>query len=158
MELVWYGGFHYLLYVALVSPPDTKFNPKHPRAQQHRNDAFWTTVGFLINSAIEVGFIHLWATGRIPLLDPEAEPWWALFWVPVIPMTQDIHFFFNHRMLHFKPLCEYSNSLTACPSHVTMRSSEADQCRQQTAGFTTCTIDRTTPGRSRGWRCTLLSS
>ena len=64
VEVLWYGGYHYLLYVALVSPIETKFNPKFPRNDQHRRDMFWTTVGFLINSAIEVGFLHLWATRR----------------------------------------------------------------------------------------------
>jgi hypothetical protein len=116
VELVWYGGYHYLLYVRLVAPTEAKFNPKFPKAQQHRTDMFWTTIGFLINSAVEIGMLRLWATGRIPLLDPVQHPWWCLLWIPLVPMTQDVHFFFNHRMLHFKPLykwvhCKYQRSI-----------------------------------------------
>jgi sterol desaturase/sphingolipid hydroxylase (fatty acid hydroxylase superfamily) len=100
---IWYGGYHHLLYTKLVSDPQKhKFNTKFPQPEQHQRDAFWTAVGFLINAAIEVGFMHLFATGRIPTLSMTEHPLWFAFWIPVVPMTQDVHFFFAHRLLHFK--------------------------------------------------------
>ncbi len=80
--VIWYGGWHHFLYVARTQPIENKFNKKFPGESQHRRDAFWTTVGFVIGSAVEIGFCHLWATSKLPRLDPFASPLAFLALIP----------------------------------------------------------------------------
>jgi hypothetical protein len=80
--LIWYGGWHHFLYVKRSLPIETKFNSKYPPESQHYRDAFWTTVGFAIGSAVEIGFCHLWATNKLPRLEPLGSPLAFLALIP----------------------------------------------------------------------------
>ena len=89
-----------------------KFNPKMPAESQWAHDRFYSTVGFCIESAIECGMMHLWATNRAPFYSEFwAHPAWSVGWMLFIPYWHDFHFWFIHRMIHVEPL---SAPLNAC--------------------------------------------
>ena len=62
---LWVGSLHHLLYVWHVVPEKLKFNPSYPKNRQHVRDFFLSTAGACMDSAMQVGFLHLWATKRL---------------------------------------------------------------------------------------------
>ena len=62
-------------------------------------------------------FCFLWATGRLPYLTDQAAyatPMGALNFLlglALIPVWRDAHFYFAHRLLHYKPLYDQVHSL-----------------------------------------------
>jgi hypothetical protein len=62
-------------------------------------------------------FAYLWATGRLPYLsDAAALGSWSgglrfLAALVGVPLWRDVHFYFAHRLLHFKPLYTQVHSL-----------------------------------------------
>jgi hypothetical protein len=61
--------------------------------------------------------VRLWSTGRAPYLaDAEllSSPWQmlvTLFWILVIPLWRDLHFYFAHRFSHIRAFYKYVHSL-----------------------------------------------
>ena len=114
--LMWllYGGWHWALYgwgrtgvAAGLShrvPADKKFNPKDQYADggtQLRRELLFVHLGFAMSSAYECVMLHLWASGRVPMLaDFWSRPYWSLFHMFVVAYWRDGHFFFAHRVLH----------------------------------------------------------
>jgi sterol desaturase/sphingolipid hydroxylase (fatty acid hydroxylase superfamily) len=111
---ILYGGWHHFLYKSRFKDKmkSHKFNPRYPREAQWAHDRFWSTVGFCIESAIEIGMYHLWATGKAEYYtDFWAYPMWSVGWMLFIPYWHDFHFWFIHRMIHFEPLYKWVHSL-----------------------------------------------
>eukprot|EP01051_Picozoa_sp_SAG22_P019656 SAG22_NODE_3699_length_1569_cov_1.721769_1_plen_355_part_00 len=107
-----YGGWHHFLYESRFSGKmrPRKFNQVMPKGWQR--DRFWTTVAFCIESAVEVGMMHLWATGKAPMYASFWEyPAWSVGWMLFIPYWHDFHFWFIHRLIHIEPLYKYIHSL-----------------------------------------------
>ena len=73
--------------------------------------------GVAIWVAFENVFAFLWATGRLPYLTDAAalaKPAGMLNFVAglvLIPVWRDAHFYFAHRLLHYKPLYDQVHSL-----------------------------------------------
>ena len=85
---ILYGGWHHFLYKSRFKDKmhSHKFNPRYPKEAQWSHDRFWSTVGFTIESAIEIGMYHLWATGRAEFYtDFWAYPLWSVGWMLFIP-------------------------------------------------------------------------
>eukprot|EP01043_Picozoa_sp_COSAG02_P065432 COSAG02_NODE_9872_length_2086_cov_1.567690_2_plen_279_part_00 len=110
---IWVGALHHLLYVWHVVPDKLKFNPSYPKKQQHYRDFLMSTSGALIDSAMQIGFMHLYATNKVPWYsDFWAGPQWAqqlgswqgpIFSVAMILvgcLYQDFHFYWVHRYIH----------------------------------------------------------
>ena len=109
-----YGGWHHFLYQSRYVRKMTsrKFNPKFPSQKQWDHDRFWSTVGFCIQSAIEIGIMHLWATGKVEYyLDFWQYPLWSVAWMAWVPYWHDFHFWFIHRQLHMGVLYKWVHSL-----------------------------------------------
>ena len=74
------------------------------------HNVFWTISAVLIWTAFDNVFAFLWATGRLPYVaDAESfgTPAGALRLVAAlmgVPVWRSVHFYFAHRLLHFKPL------------------------------------------------------
>ena len=130
-----------------------KFNPKMPGESQWAHDRFYSTVGFCIESAIECGMMHLWATNRAPFYSEFwAHPAWSVGWMLFIPYWHDFHFWFIHRMIHVEPLSAPHPSTPALDSRWKSALLSAG-----TSGCTRCTTSRTTRGRGRASPCTRSS-
>ena len=110
---IWVGALHQLLYVWHVVPDKLKFNPSYPKKQQHYRDFLMSTSGALIDSAMQIGFMHLYATRKVAWYDDFwAGPQWAqelgswqgpAFSVAMILvgcLYQDFHFYWVHRYIH----------------------------------------------------------
>ena len=113
VEWVCYGGWHLWLYGGLgvashVSGNEAmqgkKFNAVRqyaiPSRHLHREMAF-TTLGFAMSSAYEVGVFHLLAKGTFPMLASFwSRPLYSLFHLLFVGYWRDFHFFFCHRLMH----------------------------------------------------------
>jgi sterol desaturase/sphingolipid hydroxylase (fatty acid hydroxylase superfamily) len=81
------------------------------------HNLFWSASGVVIWTAFENVFAFLWATGRLPYLsDDVAFSTAAGFFrfvagLVMVPAWRDFHFYFAHRLLHFKPMFNQVHSL-----------------------------------------------
>lgn len=79
---------------------------------QHSHDCFMVHVSCLISSGLEVGFLHGWATGRLPLMpDTDFFGLYSLLLLFVLPFFRNAHFYATHRMMHCKFLYKHVHSL-----------------------------------------------
>jgi sterol desaturase/sphingolipid hydroxylase (fatty acid hydroxylase superfamily) len=81
------------------------------------HNIFWSTSGVFIWTLFEAAFIHLWSTGRLSYLS-DAEAFstplgFVNFFASLclIPVWRDVHFYFAHRLLHFKAMYAQVHSL-----------------------------------------------
>jgi hypothetical protein len=64
------------------------------RFAQHSHDCFMVHVSCLISSALEVYFLHGWATGRLPLMpDSEVFGAYSLGLMFILPFFRNAHFY-----------------------------------------------------------------
>jgi hypothetical protein len=110
---VWVGALHHLLYEWHIVPHKLKFNPSYPKNSQHVRDFLLSTLGALIDSAMQIGFMHLYATGRLDFyedfwrgpawaqkLGSWQGPAWSCFFILFGCVAQDFHFYWVHRYIH----------------------------------------------------------
>jgi len=121
LVLLWVvcGGWHGYLYIAKANGTEKKYNPSWPKpdpkhlfGDQTYENLFYSHLGWLVWTAYEVFFMHMWATGRLPYYsDWFANPWYSLAWLIAIPFWREFHFYWVHRLIHWKPLYKYVHSL-----------------------------------------------
>ena len=107
------GGLHLRLYTLRGQGSKHKFNPKwlggkNPTflgGTQLRDNVFWTIVsGGTIWTAYEVLTMWAYANGVIPYVDWETQPVYFVLLLCAVMLWHRAHFFFTHRLLHWKPL------------------------------------------------------
>ncbi|MCC5972957.1 MAG: sterol desaturase family protein [Rubellimicrobium sp.] len=114
LSAIWYGGFHFWLYIRRAQQKAFKYNGKWPEEgnadaflfkSQLADNLFWTFVfGIPIWTAFEVLGLWLYANGMIPWLDPREHPvWFVVIWM-LIPLYREFHFYLIHRLIHWPPL------------------------------------------------------
>lgn len=117
---VWYGFYHLLLYKLKIEGTKGKYDVRWPARDsnlflfrdQVYDNVFWTCVfGGGIWSAYEVLTMWLYANHRIPYLGWHAHPVWFAVWILVIPFWRGFHFYWIHRLTHWKPLYKYVHYL-----------------------------------------------
>lgn len=103
------------------------------------HNVFWTISAVLLWTAFDNVFAFLWATGRLPYIS-DAESFGStagrLRFVAAlmgVPVWRSVHFYFAHRLLHFKPLYQQVRC-AGDPRHLLPSSSNATARR-----FTRCT-------------------
>jgi sterol desaturase/sphingolipid hydroxylase (fatty acid hydroxylase superfamily) len=116
-----FGFFHLRLYVRRRQGGSFKYNPNfpEPRGQkgflfgsQTRENLFWTYgFGIPIWSAYEVGFLWLFASGRLPMLDFATSPVWFIAFLLLIPLWRELHFYLIHRLIHWGPFYRWIHKL-----------------------------------------------
>lgn len=81
------------------------------------HNCFWSLSGVIIWVAFENVFAYLWATGRLSFVS-DTESFSSVWGVArfmigliLIPLWRDFHFYFAHRLLHYKPLFQQVHSL-----------------------------------------------
>jgi sterol desaturase/sphingolipid hydroxylase (fatty acid hydroxylase superfamily) len=115
IALMWlvFGTYHLLLYTFKVMGSNRKYDPKWQEKglkkflfrNQVADNVFRSTVsGGLIWTAYEVLYIWALANGRVPLLSWADNPVWFAAFFLIIPLYRESHFYFIHRLIHWKPL------------------------------------------------------
>lgn len=115
MALLWlvFGGWHFYLYTIRGKSHRGKYSPRW----QSRNGAtflfrnqvldnvFWSCgSGCITWTAYEVVTMWMYANGRLPYLDFRSHPVWFVLWMLLIPFWREFHFYWIHRLIHWKPL------------------------------------------------------
>lgn len=122
MVLMWlfYGGLYYYLYIRKAEGTKTKFDAKWPTRNsrvflfrdQVYDNIFWTCgVAGLIWTGFEILTLWLYANGYIPWLSWADHPIYFVGWFLVTPLWRDFHFYWIHRLTHWKPLYKYVHYL-----------------------------------------------
>jgi len=81
------------------------------------HNAFWTTSGIIIWTMYENIFCFLWASGRLSYINDYTSfntLYGRLNFIGVlmgIPVWRSVHFYFAHRLLHYRPLYQQVHSL-----------------------------------------------
>lgn len=115
IALMWlyYGAFHLYLYTLKREGTHTKFNRKWPARKsrvflfgdQVYDNIFWTCgVGGLVWTAYEVVTMWLYANGHIPWLEWSHHPVYFVLGFFLVPIWREFHFYWVHRLIHWKPL------------------------------------------------------
>lgn len=112
--LLWIfaGGWHLLLHTFRVNGTTKKYDPKWPShapkfmfGHQTYENVFMSCVsGVLFWTAFEAIFMKLWATGRVPVVSISDSPIYSVLQFILIPYWREFHFYWTHRMIHWKPL------------------------------------------------------
>ena len=115
------GGLHLFFYTFRRQGTDRKFDPRDLNATPQRffarrqtvDNMLWSLAsGVTIWTAYEVGFMWAYANGLIPFwLDPGAHPLRFALGFVLIPFWASMHFYFIHRLLHWRPLYRFAHAL-----------------------------------------------
>lgn len=122
LVLIWLvaGGWHLLLYTFKLQGTDRKYDPRWLRTgdrnftfrDQLWDNIFWSCVsGVPIWTAYEVWYMWAAANGRVPLITWNEHPVYFAVWLCAIPIWREFHFYWIHRVIHWKLLYKYVHYL-----------------------------------------------
>jgi sterol desaturase/sphingolipid hydroxylase (fatty acid hydroxylase superfamily) len=116
LVLGYFGFWHVSLYTFNLAKRPFIENRAYSWDKLAHN-AFWTTSGIFIWTIYENIFCFLWASGRLSYINDTTSFNTALGLLQFIavlmgiPLWRSIHFYFAHRLLHYKPLYQQVHSL-----------------------------------------------
>lgn len=109
------GAWHLYFYIFKAQGTDLKYTDR-PLAKnnsvflfgdQVRDNMFWTFASAVpIWTAYEVVILWAYANGFVPFINWETNPVWFVGLLLLIPLIHDIHFYWIHRLIHWRPLYE----------------------------------------------------
>ena len=111
--VLFVGGLHLRLYTFRGQGSKYKFNPKwwgtkSPSflwGDQLRDNIIWSVAsGGTVWTAYEALMMWAYANGLIPYVDWETQPVTFALVLIAILLWHEVHFYFTHRLLHWKPL------------------------------------------------------
>ena len=114
------GGLHCLLYMRRAQGRrfkyDTRWLATGNKAflfrDQVRDNVFWSLAsGGTIWTAYEVATLWAYANGLLPYLDPAAHPVYFVLLLVAMSFWHGVHFYWTHRLLHWKPLYDMAHRL-----------------------------------------------
>ncbi len=117
--VIVYGTYHLLLYRWKIHGNRQKFHPdwqqkskKFLFGNQVYDNVFYTLVsGVPIWTAYEILYFRLLATDSIPWLRYADSPLWFVVLFLIVPLWRETHFYFIHRLIHWKPLLRAVHSV-----------------------------------------------
>jgi sterol desaturase/sphingolipid hydroxylase (fatty acid hydroxylase superfamily) len=108
----WHVTLHVLEWAQRPLVADRAYNPS-----KVAHNVFYSLSGVAIWTLFDNVMAFLWASGRLPYM-PDSEafsgPAGAVRFfagLALIPLWRDIHFYFSHRFLHFRPLYRQVHSV-----------------------------------------------
>jgi len=116
LALLWLfaGGWHYVMYQVKINGTKSKYEPKWPVTESSKflfrdqvyDNVFWSCIsGVSIWAAYEALFMRLWKLELAPVYyDWWSKPYYSAGLLLAIPIWREFHFYFIHRMIHWKPL------------------------------------------------------
>ncbi|HEX9029287.1 MAG TPA: sterol desaturase family protein [Anaerolineales bacterium] len=111
--LVVYGGLHLTFYTFKLHGNVRKYNPSFQEEPKKQflfgrqpldNATRCLLTGLPIWTGYEVLYVWAAANGRVPGLTFQDHPVWFVAWFILIPFVRETHFYFTHRLIHWKPL------------------------------------------------------
>ena len=114
------SGLHLFLYTFRRQGTAQKFDSRDLSRSSSRfalnnqvwDNIFWTCAsGVTIWALYEAGMIWAYANQWLPSITFSENPIWFLSLFVLIPIWYDIHFYFVHRLLHWKPLYRIAHSV-----------------------------------------------
>lgn len=115
MALLWivFGGWHLYLYTFKRKGHRGKYSPRWQSRNgatflfknQIHDNIFWTCgSGCITWTAYEVVTLWMYANGRLPYIDFRTSPVWFVVLMLLVPFWREFHFYWIHRLIHWKPL------------------------------------------------------
>ncbi len=115
IALLWiiYGGWHLYLYTLRKRGHRGKYSPRWQSSggatflfkDQVVDNLFWACgSGCVTWTAYEVVTMWMYANGHIPYLDFQQSPVLFVVVLLLIPFWREFHFYWIHRLIHWKPL------------------------------------------------------
>jgi len=117
---VFYGSLHYYLYIRKGDGRKRKYDANWPARNsrlflfrdQIYDNIFWTCgIGGIVWSSYEVITMWLYANDYIPWLEWARHPVWFVALFLLIPIWREFHFYWVHRLIHWKPLYKHIHYL-----------------------------------------------
>lgn len=117
---VWFGLWHLRLYVQRAQGMRYKYSNRWLSTKhrgftfnnQTRDNLFWTVVsGGSVWSAYEILTLWAYANNYLPFVELRTNPVYFVALMVLIPLIRDIHFYWIHRLLHWKPLYKAAHYL-----------------------------------------------
>jgi sterol desaturase/sphingolipid hydroxylase (fatty acid hydroxylase superfamily) len=118
--IVVFGFYHLTLYVLKIQGDKGKYHPKWQAKgvkkflfnNQVKDNIFFSLVsGIPIWTAYEILYVWTAANGIIPQISFSSNPAWFISFFLLIPLWKETHFYFIHRLIHWKPLLRSIHSL-----------------------------------------------
>ena len=113
LVLIFYGAFHYRLYIQRAQDIDFKYNPRWPSenskqflfGNQTKDNIFLTFCsGVLIWTCFEICILWFAANGYLRLISLDENMLYFVAMILLIHLWRDLHFYLIHRLIHFQPL------------------------------------------------------
>ncbi|MDZ4816812.1 MAG: sterol desaturase family protein [Verrucomicrobiota bacterium] len=122
LALVWIisGGWHLLLYTWKVQGNQRKYDPRWQSENnpsflfknQVYDNIFWSCVSAVpIWTAYEVFYMWAAANHWVPYVSWTEHPIYCTVWMLLIPIWREFHFYWIHRLIHWKRIYRYVHSL-----------------------------------------------
>ena len=116
---LWNGAFHLWFYGFKMQGRLKKYNgnwqsknnPTFLFKDQVYDNVFWSYSGLLIWTAYECGLWMAYANGWLPYLDPSQHPIVFCLVMMAVPFWRNFHFYWIHRLIHWKPLYDHVHYL-----------------------------------------------
>ena len=115
------GGLHLYFHTFRRQGAERKFDPRDRGMNDRRffvrdqvwDNMLWTCAsGVTIWTAYEAGFMWAYANDLLPFyLRVNEHPIWFALTLIMIPFWASLHFYFVHRLLHWKPLYRIAHAL-----------------------------------------------
>lgn len=108
----WNSAFHLWLYKYKMQGRKAKYNGKWMSTNnpiflfkdQVYDNVFWSYVGVLFWSAYECGLWWAYSNNLLPYISFETNPVWFIVAMMLVPFWRNFHFYWVHRLIHWKPL------------------------------------------------------
>ena len=113
LVLIFYGAFHYRLYIQRAQDIDFKYNPRWPTEKskqflfnsQTKDNIFLTFCsGVLIWTCFEIFILWFAAGGYLKLISLDQSMVYFISMIFLIHFWRDLHFYLIHRLIHYEPL------------------------------------------------------
>lgn len=122
MLFTWvvYGGYHLVLYKLKLQGSDRKYHPKWQIIGSRRYlfsnqvyDNVFRACALAVPTWTTYEVLYSWASanGKVPGLSFSEHPLWFTGFFLLIPLWREVHFYFIHRTLHWKPLLRAVHSV-----------------------------------------------
>jgi sterol desaturase/sphingolipid hydroxylase (fatty acid hydroxylase superfamily) len=118
LVLIYYGAFHYRLYMKRAQDIDFKFNPKWPIenskqflfGSQTKDNIFLTFCsGVFIWSCFEIFILWFAANNNVNLINLDESMFYFVVMLLLIHLWRDLHFYLIHRLIHYEPLYKWAH-------------------------------------------------
>ncbi|MGI9436412.1 MAG: sterol desaturase family protein [Geminicoccaceae bacterium] len=116
---IWNGAFHLWFYSLKMQGRLKKYNANWQSTEsgiflfndQVYDNVFWAPVGLVIWTAYESMLWWGYANNWLPYLEPSEHPIIFGLLMMAVPFWRNFHFYWIHRLIHWKPLYDYVHYL-----------------------------------------------